>query len=79
MIAPKECEYALIASRIFCFEKPYMSGFFGDFCDWNWLFRGLLMHPYGGATVKANLGDVSKVTSIAAFIEMNLRLMEETI
>jgi hypothetical protein len=51
-----------------------MRGFFDDFCDRNWLLHGLLMHPYGGTTVEANLGNVSKVTSIAAFMEMNLTM-----
>jgi len=68
MYAPAEYETVYIASALFCFEKPYMLGYFGDYCVEDILdmcMKWLPVHAWGHATVKGNLTDVSAIDSFA--------------
>jgi len=72
MHAPIEYEIVYIASALFCFEKPYMVGYFGDYNVEDILemcMKWLPVHAWGHATTKGNLGDVSEISSFAAMQE----------
>ncbi|MCL2397281.1 MAG: aminoglycoside phosphotransferase family protein [Defluviitaleaceae bacterium] len=68
MYAPVEYELVYIASALFCFEKPYMTGYFGEY-DVDYILsmctKWIPLHAWGHATTKENLGEVAKITSIA--------------
>jgi serine/threonine protein kinase len=65
--APLAYEYATVASVLFCFEEPYMSGFFGsyraediaDLC-----IKGLLLHEYGADSIGSLIGPAVEITSV---------------
>jgi len=72
--APAGYEQALVASQVFCFEKPYMLGYFGDYnagdiadlcAAW------LPVHDTGYNTLRANIGN-----EITSFKVMRERLYE---
>jgi hypothetical protein len=79
VLAPIECEYALIASQIFCYGKSYMKGFFGEKSDREKLIHGLLLHPYGGYTFKANYKNIKEVNGIDDFFRINYKLMDSAL
>ena len=68
MYAPAEYELIYIVSSLFCFEKPYMMGYFGDydveemadFC-----MKWLPIHAWGHATTEGNLKPAEEITSFA--------------
>lgn len=72
VLAPSEYELAPIVCELFCFEKPYMDGYFGNYdaaeltekC-----FKGLLMHDFGYSIIRCNLGRIDEITSLAALKE----------
>lgn len=72
VIAPCEYELAAVICELFCFEKPYMDGYFGvydnaelaDSC-----FDGLLMHDFGYNIIHCNLGKDDDITSLAVLRE----------
>lgn len=65
--APQEYELAAVICELFCFEKPYMNGYFGEF-DANELtercFNGLIIHDFGGDIIRSNLGATAEITSL---------------
>lgn len=67
MSAPAEYEEALIVCELFCFEKPYMIGYYGDYtvegitelcAAW------LPVHDFGGDIVRDRIGPASLITSL---------------
>ena len=72
MYAPIEYELVYIASSLFCFEKPYMMGYFGEYdVDdiLNLCMTWLPVHAWGHAIMKGNLEDVSDIKSFAVMRE----------
>ena len=72
MYAPAEYETIYLASAVFCFEKPYMMGYFGDYdVDdiVNLCMTWLPVHAWGHATTKGNLDSVDSITSFAVMRE----------
>ncbi|MDD4494605.1 MAG: aminoglycoside phosphotransferase family protein [Eubacteriales bacterium] len=72
MYAPAGYEQALIACELFCFEKPYMTGYFGDYAvdeiarlcaTW------LPVHDSGEHTLRCNIGPASEITSFKVMRE----------
>jgi len=79
MYAPADYETAYIASALFCFEKPYMTGYFGDYNVEDILsicMKWIPIHAWGHATIKGNLVDVTKISSFAVLREMLYSLIE---
>ncbi|AUS95334.1 hypothetical protein CDQ84_17680 [Clostridium thermosuccinogenes] len=72
VLAPSEYELAAIVCELFCFEKPYMDGYFGEYdaaelsekC-----FDALLVHDFGADIIRCNLGRVDEITSLAVLKE----------
>jgi len=72
VLAPSEYELAALICELFCFEKPYMDGYFGKYdaaeitekC-----FEGLLLHDFGYDIIRSNLGCIDKITSLAVLKE----------
>lgn len=77
--APCEYEQALIACELFCFGKPYMLGYFGnydvdeivDLCA-TWL----PIHDSGEHTLRCNIGPSSEITSLRVMRERLYNLIE---
>lgn len=67
LTAPPEYELPALICELFCFEEPYMRGYFGDY-DIDELtdkcFSGLLMHDFGADIIKCNLGDISGINDL---------------
>lgn len=65
--APREYELAALICEMFCFEKPYMRGFFGNF-DARELtercFDGLIIHDFGAGIIQTNLGEYNEITCL---------------
>lgn len=67
VLAPPEYELAAVVCELFCFEKPYMDGYFGDYdaielaekC-----FDGLLLHDFGYNIIRCNFGRIDEITSL---------------
>jgi serine/threonine protein kinase len=67
MIAPVEYEWAVVTCELFCFEKPYIKGFFGNISEdelTEICFNGLLIHDFGAEIIKVNLGDPSRIEDL---------------
>ena len=72
MYAPAEYELVYIVSSLFCFEKPYMTGYFGeydvddiaDLC-----MAWLPVHAWGHDATEGNLRDVTDIKSFAVMRE----------
>jgi aminoglycoside phosphotransferase (APT) family kinase protein len=73
MYAPAEYELIYVVSALFCFEKPYMIGFFGG--DYNvddivdLCMTWLPVHAWGHATTEGNLKKIDDITSFAILRE----------
>jgi hypothetical protein len=71
-LAPSEYEIAAVVCMLFCFEKPYMDGFFGEY-DAEKLtercFDGLLLHDFGYDIICSNLGRADEITSLGVLKE----------
>jgi serine/threonine protein kinase len=66
MYAPAEYEQVYVASALFCFEKPYMAGYFGDYTvDYivDLCMAWLPVHVWGHAIIVGNLKPVSEIGS----------------
>ena len=64
MYAPAEYEQVYVVSALFCFEKPYMIGYFGDYAVddiVNLCMTWLPIHVWGHSTVVGNLKPVSEI------------------
>ncbi|PWM47413.1 MAG: hypothetical protein DBX47_00730 [Clostridiales bacterium] len=65
--APYEYELVVLVCCLFCFEKPYLDGYLGNYnideltdkC-----LTGILLHYYGYNIICSNFGKVSEITSI---------------
>lgn len=72
VLAPPEYELAALICELFCFEKPYMDGYFGKYdaaelaekC-----FEGILLHDFGYDIIRCNLGCIDEITSLAELKE----------
>ena len=81
MYAPAPYEQVYIISALFCFEKPYMTGYFGgdydadeivDFC-----MTWLPVHAWGHSAIKGNLDTVDEISSFAVLRERLCDLIKE--
>jgi len=72
VLAPPEYELAAIVCQLFCFEKPYMDGYFGKY-DATELaekcFDALLLHDFGYNIIRCNFGCIDEITSLAVLRE----------
>jgi hypothetical protein len=72
MYAPAEYDMAYVVSALFCFEKPYMTGYFGeydvsdivDLC-----MAWLPVHAWGQATMAGNFETMEEIVSFAVMRE----------
>lgn len=67
LLAPSEYELPAIICELFCFDKAYMEGYFGEYNleDFTELcLKGLLMHDFGSNIIRCNLGNVNDITDI---------------
>lgn len=72
VIAPPEYEFAAIVCELFCFEKPYIIGYFGEYnieelaekC-----FNAILMHDFGAGIIECNLGRINGIASLSVLKE----------
>jgi len=79
MYVPAGYEQALIASELFCFERPYMTGYFGAYTVSDivelcavWL----PVHDSGEHTLRRNIGPVSEITSLSTMRERLYNLIK---
>ncbi|MCL2363146.1 MAG: phosphotransferase [Defluviitaleaceae bacterium] len=66
MYAPKEYEQVYIVSALFCFEKPYMLGYFGDYTVdeiMDLCMTWLPIHVWGHSTLCCHLKPVTELDS----------------
>ena len=67
MYAPAEYEQVYVVSALFCFEEPYMVGYFGDYEAEDIVdlcMTWLPIHVWGHSTVVGNLKHVSEIVSL---------------
>jgi serine/threonine protein kinase len=79
MLAPENYEQALIACELFCFEKPYMLGYFGEYKPeyiTELCMNGLLIHDSGSDTLRCNIGPAEEITSLAVMRERLYNLVK---
>ena len=72
MYAPKEYEQLYIVSSLFCFEKPYMLGYFGDYAVEDIVdlcMTWLPIHAWGHSATEGNLKPAKEITSFAVMRE----------
>ena len=78
MFAPKEYEQAYVASGLFCFEKPYMKGYFGEYTAdeiVDLCMTWLPVHAWGYYTVGENLKPAKDITSFAVMKKRLYKLL----
>jgi serine/threonine protein kinase len=81
MLAPAAYEQSLIACELFCFEEPYMIGYFGDYKAESILdlcMEGLMIHDYGSDILRCNIGPVEEITSLTVTRKRLNNLIGET-
>jgi len=79
MFAPAKYEQAYIASALFCFEKPYMMGYFGDYnvqTIVDLCMTWLPIHAWGYATIEGNFKSLEDMLSFAVLREKLHGLIE---
>jgi AAA+ superfamily predicted ATPase len=72
VLAPSDYELAAVVCDLFCFEKPYMDGYFGEYdavklaekC-----FDGLMLHDFGYNIIRCNFGRIDEITNLAVLKE----------
>jgi serine/threonine protein kinase len=73
MYAPATYERAYVVSALFCFEKPYMAGYFGGDYDVEEIvdlcMTWLPIHAWGHATTQGNFNAVKEISSFAIMRE----------
>jgi serine/threonine protein kinase len=72
VLAPSEYELAAVVCELFCFEKPYMDGYFGEYDSVKLAekcFDGLLLHDFGYNIIRCNFGRIDEITSLAVLKE----------
>jgi aminoglycoside phosphotransferase (APT) family kinase protein len=80
MYAPAPYEQVYVLSAFFCFEKPYMTGYFGG--DYNveeivdLCMIWLPVHAWGHATIKGNFDTVEEISSFTVMREKLQKLIE---
>jgi serine/threonine protein kinase len=82
MFAPAEYEQAYIASALFCFEKPYMTGYFGEYDVEDIVYlcmTWLPVHAWGHSTAEGNLESVDDISSFAVMRERLRKLIKSEI
>ena len=80
MYAPDGYEQAYIASCLWCFEKPYMIGYFGDYQTEDIVelcMTWLPIHAEGNNTIIGNFNSADKITSFAVLREKLHDLIEK--
>lgn len=71
-LAPIEYEFPAIICELFCFDKAFMRGYFGEKSIayvTEQCFKGLLLHQFGSNIIKCNLGTLDKIDSLKALKE----------
>ena len=80
MYAPAPYEQVYVLSALFCFEKPYMTGYYGGEYDVEKIvdlcMTWLPVHALGHATIKGNFGSVEEISSFAVMREKLYKLIE---
>ena len=79
MFAPAMYEQAYIASALFCFEKPYMIGYFGNYAVQaivDLCMTWLPIHAWGHATIDGNFESLEDISSFAVLQEKLQGLIE---
>ena len=73
MYAPLEYDLLYIVSALFCFEKPYMIGFFGGDYDIDYIvnlcMKWLPVHAWGHDVAEGTLKNIDDITSFAVLRE----------
>ena len=72
VLAPVSYEQSVVACELFCFEKPYMLGYFGDYkvADIVELCRnGMLIHDFGGDILRHSIGPADEISSLEVLRE----------
>ena len=72
VLAPLEYELVAIVCELFCFEKPYMDGYFGEYDPiklTELCFNALLLHDFGYNIIRCNLGRIDEITSLTLLKE----------
>jgi serine/threonine protein kinase len=67
LLAPSEYELPAIICELFCFDKAFMKGYFGEqktediteIC-----LKGLLIHDFGSNIIRSNFGNINEIISI---------------
>jgi serine/threonine protein kinase len=67
LLAPSEYELPAIICELFCLDKAFMKGYFGEeslediteLC-----LKGLLIHDFGSNIIRCNFGNINEITSI---------------
>ena len=68
MYAPPGYEHVYAASALFSFEKPYMTGYFGDYAVDDIVdlcMKWLPVHAWGHSTIEDHFKPVADITSFA--------------
>jgi serine/threonine protein kinase len=79
MYAPAGYEQALITCELFCFEKPYMTGYFGDYSVeviTDLCAKWLPLHDSGEHTLRCNIGPASEIVSFSVMRERLYNMIE---
>jgi len=66
MYAPAGYEEVYVASALFCFERAYMEGYYGEYATADLVdlcMTWLPVHAWGWATIQGNLKTVQDITS----------------
>ena len=68
LLAPYEYELAAILCELFCFEKPYITGYFGAEHSIETLaekcFKGIILHDFGANMIRCNFERPDEITSL---------------
>lgn len=67
LLAPSEYELPAIICELFCFDKSYMTGYFGEQNNEKIMelcLKGLLIHDFGSNIIRSNLGNTNEIVNI---------------
>ena len=80
MYAPAAYEHVYVASGLFSFEKPYLTGYFGDYAVEDIVdlcMTWLPIHAWGHSEIAQHLGPAAEITSFAVMRERLRNLIKE--
>ncbi|MCL2603493.1 MAG: phosphotransferase [Defluviitaleaceae bacterium] len=81
MYAPAQYEQVYVVSALFCFEKPYMRGYFGEYNTEEIVdlcMVWLPIHVWGHSTITGHFKPVSEITSFEVLREKLRALIEKS-